>query len=71
MSNPLPGRSGASGARPTSSVAPTEVRIGYSMSAFSDAGQHVSDDTRVHIAHAKSKPDGEDRHSGYSTEDAV
>ena len=69
MSNTPTGRPGT---RPVSSPLPTEVRIGYSMSAFTDAGQDVSDNTRVHIAHAKSKPDGEDRRSGCSsTEYAV
>lgn len=68
MSNTQPGRPGP---RPASSQPHTEVRIGYSTSAFTDAGQRLSD-ARVHIAHVKSKPDGEDWGSGCSsTENAV
>jgi hypothetical protein len=59
------------GSRPALSQPPTEVRIGYSTSAFTDAGQRLSD-ARAHIAHVKSKPDGEDWGSGCSsTEHAV
>ncbi|KAH9062356.1 hypothetical protein EDB87DRAFT_295865 [Lactarius vividus] len=70
LSNSPPERPSARAASWSQSP-PTEVRIGYSTSAFTDAGQRISP-AGVPMAHVKSKPDGEDSGSSYSsTEHAV
>ncbi|KAH8985689.1 hypothetical protein EDB92DRAFT_1345213 [Lactarius akahatsu] len=70
LSNTVSERPGARAAS-WSQSSPTEVRIGYSTAAFTDAGQRISP-VGVPMAHMKSRPDGEDfRSICSSTEHAV